>query len=314
MIFVASFKSIDIHGVGAAADAASGIEGANVGSVWAIRSEGHIAWTRNLPCEVKGAPTVDEERSLLFVGCYDACVHIFGIADGIETNVLECNGSVFASPLLLPCGSVIAAATSGIVSCFSGLGFATSWTYTVDAPIFSSLIYTAEMVLFGAVDGTLRCISSDSGREIWVAPWATRPVFSTPCFSHQQTRVLYGSHDGFLRSVSLLDGSLLWDCDMGAVVFAAPTVFFDYSSSSKAVVATTAGEVLIVDIREKEKEKGSAKISKEEEESVENQQWRIVSRIKLAAEIYSSPVVCSLESGFIFIGARDDRLHCLSLR
>jgi acyl-CoA synthetase len=98
-------------------------------------------------------------------------------------------------------------------------------------------------------------------------------------------KVIFGCHDGMLRCASLHDGSLLWETDLGSVIFSSPIYM---PIRDLVIVANTAGDVLAVD----------------------HCTGRVLAKTKLAGEVYSSPVVVN---EVVFVGCRDDRLHAIRI-
>jgi outer membrane protein assembly factor BamB len=132
--------------------------------------------------------------------------------------------------------------------------------------------------------------------------------------------VVFGSHDGHLRGVSP-QGSLLWETDLGSVIFSSPC---SVPLTGLVVAATTAGTVYLVDcdggtvIRE-ESSGDTVADSIGDAVAVSCEPCETPSRsfvgsvlgsVRLSGEIYSSPVVCG---DVIYLGCRDDSVHSLRL-
>jgi acyl-CoA synthetase len=137
--------------------------------------------------------------------------------------------------------------------------------------------------MLAGTDGTLRCVDVESDlSEIWCEAVSGTSFFSSACAAGASSAII-GCHDGKLRRVSLLDGSVQWECAVGVAIFASP---FLVRGGAACAVATVAGDVLVVDV-----ENGA-----------------IIGRLRLPAEVFSSPVC---RDGRLYIGCRDDRLYCI---
>jgi outer membrane protein assembly factor BamB len=132
--------------------------------------------------------------------------------------------------------------------------------------------------------------------------------------------VVFGSHDGHLRGVSP-QGSLLWETDLGSVIFSSPC---SVPLRGLVVAATTAGTVYLVDcdggtvIREDligdtvaDSIGDAVAVSWETCETPSRGfVGSVLGSVRLSGEIYSSPVVCG---DVVYLGCRDDSVHSLRL-
>lgn len=117
------------------------------------------------------------------------------------------------------------------------------------------------------------------------------PVFSSPCVTPDQRRVLCGSHDGCLYSLNCADGSLVWTFQTTGKVFSSPCVF-DGSvvgrTGTLVALASTDGTVWILD----------------------GQDGQTLASFTLPGELFSSPVVWGQS---LVVGCRNDYVYCLKL-
>jgi hypothetical protein len=135
----------------------------------------------------------------------------------------------------------------------------------------------------------------------------------------QEASFVVGCHDGKVRRVAAESGRVLWEASVGVAVFSTPSVMHlplplplpqtGVEAEIKAgfaagkllsvpapgagavagcVFATVAGDVIIVDLRS-------------------GAEW---SRVKLPAEVFSSPVCIGDR---VYVGCRDDRVYCLGV-
>lgn len=117
------------------------------------------------------------------------------------------------------------------------------------------------------------------------------PVFSSPCMTPDQKRVLCGSHDGCLYCLNSADGALVWTFQTSGKVYSSPCVFDGSAFGRRGLlvgVASTDGTVYILD----------------------GQDGLMVASFTLAGELFSSPVVWE---NSLVVGCRDDYVYCLKL-
>ena len=237
--------------------------------------------------EVKGAPLVRAGR--VFVGTYGGLV-VLDAKSGTMCASSARTGAIFASPVWCePSGVVVVAATSGRVS---GLGYCDDvlehrWTYEVGAPVFATPCCCGDSVVFGAVDGALRCLSG--GTLLWSQRSSARPIFSSACAATHGESIIFGAHDGRLRCAALSDGAELWSTDLGALVFSSP-----FAEKSLVVAANTAGELFALDCAS----------------------GHVLARAQpFQGELYSSPTIFASTEGatVALLGCRDETIRAIRL-
>lgn len=117
------------------------------------------------------------------------------------------------------------------------------------------------------------------------------PVFSSPCFTPDQQRVLCGSHDGRLYCLNCADGSLVWTFQTSGRVYASPFVFGDSALGNRGILvglASTDGTIWILN----------------------GQDGQMLASHTLPGELFSSPVVFKQS---LVVGCRNDYVYCLNL-
>lgn len=96
--------------------------------------------------------------------------------------------------------------------------------------------------------------------------------------------IIIGCHDGIIRKIDLFTGSIIWQSiDLDIILFSTPFIYMNI-----CVICDTSGNIIIIDINT----------------------GKVYMKYLLIAEIYSSPIVYNNK---LYIGCRDDMLHCLSL-
>lgn len=117
------------------------------------------------------------------------------------------------------------------------------------------------------------------------------PVFSSPCVTPDQQKVLCGSHDGCLYCLNCADGSLLWTFQTSGKVYASACVFDGSAVGRRGILvglASTDGTVWILDV----------------------QDGQMLASFTLPGELFSSPVVWEQS---LVVGCRNDYVYCLKL-
>jgi hypothetical protein len=124
--------------------------------------------------------------------------------------------------------------------------------------------------------------------------------------------IVFGSHDGHLRCINL-DGLLLWEVDIGSVLFSTPYVYKD----EIVVAATTAGDVYLVSCGAVCDSNINVKDASdcingniEAPDHGIKMDGIILDKIKLDGEIYSSPIVYE---NVLYVGCRDDNIHAIAI-
>lgn len=295
-----------------------------LGFVSSINIEaGDIIWQTSFQHEVKATCCVIDDMNILVVGTYGRSVEILRIHDGSFVGSVACNGPVYATPLVSRKKNLGNDVNSDITSIdiyivtiqaeivlaeilFNKLhktyNFTCKWKQNLGFPIYANPLFignerSSDLIL-ATVEGAIICMTNEI--EKWKLT-TRRPMFSTPAILGDSS-IVVGSHDGILRCCNGKDGTILWEEDLEAVIFSSPLILnlncnygFDLSL---AVVATTAGDIFLVTL--KDDHDGS----------------RILHRIRLPGEIYSSPIAFQDDTNksiSIFVGCRDDRLYKLIL-
>ncbi|KAL6606345.1 hypothetical protein ACP70R_041998 [Stipagrostis hirtigluma subsp. patula] len=277
-------------------------------------STGKQSWTFQTDGEVKMQPVVDRIRYLIWCGSYDHHLYALNYKDRCCCYKISCGGSIYGSPAMdMAQNMIYVASTSGLVTAISleGLSFRMVWQYKAGAPIFGSLAIDDQSgnVICCLVNGLVITLTTQ-GTVVWKAT-VGGPIFASACLSPTlPSQVLIPSRDGSLYSFNIASGALLWEYKVGDPITA--SAFVDelltsesFESSERfACICTSSGKVHVIKIRSdtmEEKAGGGVKY----EELVQG-----LASIDLPGDIFSSPLMVG---GRIFVGCRDDRLHCLTV-
>lgn len=328
IVIVPSYSAIDVEGL-----ANSGRADGLTGTLWGLDARsGAVIWQTGLAGELKSTPVIDAASLTLFIGCYDNYLYCLSSATGRLMGKVDLGGPIYSSPAIDSSSTRLWVATiRGELYCLSWVfrektalcDLEIIWQVDVSSPVYSALQLTGGLLVFGCVDGSLRVLDAATGVFLASNTSSTRPVFSSPCLvrglESDSLFAIFGSHDGYLRCVCIDpqlkapavertsqrrvsksemkrsrvspappdELPLRWSRHLGAVIFASPALAC-MNSRSAVVACTTAGFVCAVDVYSGE----------------------LLCTVGLPAEIFSSPVV---SGGSVFVGCRDDKLHCIEL-
>jgi outer membrane protein assembly factor BamB len=231
--------------------------------------------------------------------------------------------------------AVVYGTVGGALCCISACSGEELWRYppvtmTVRerdrSPIFSSPVATAchtrtSQATAMSTDASLvACMSTDGGDDDGACSKADGDGLS------QSEWVIFGSHDCCVRAVDITTGELAWEVSVGAVVYSTAQIVTIHSNGGRrcvrVIACTTAGDVCVI---------GSGEGARG---------WVVLSKVRLKGEIFSSPVfapthlqkplqssqISGMSSGgssmlatdgslvgTVYVGCRDDCLHCIAL-
>merc|ERR1719270_2768919 len=252
------------------------------------RVNGAIVWQFATGGMVKCSPLVT--RQGVFVGSYDRRMYRLTHSGKEVWSVQVSEGSILASPLILPSGHLAVATLDGVVAAVAVKDGTVQWRFTLGKPIFGTPLLSQGLLLVPSTDGCLICIDNE-GKEQWRI--ATQgPVFSSPVISGAKdskgddqlpSPALVGDHGGSVTCFTL-DGKVAWRKDVGAAVAGAPD-----TQGGGLAVCTSRGDVVLLNSQKMGLEMG---------------------RLRLGGEVFSSPL---LLGNRLFVGCRDNYLYCLNI-
>ncbi|CAH8349000.1 unnamed protein product [Eruca vesicaria subsp. sativa] len=273
-------------------------------------STGSLCWTFQAGGEIKCQPVVHTSSQLIWCGSHDHTLYALDYRSQRCVYKLQCGGSIFASPIIDEGqSSLYVASTSGRVTAVSikDSPFHTLWVLELEAPIFGSLsiIPSSRSVICCLVDGHVVAMSP-SGTIIWKYRTGG-PIFAGPCMSHVlPSQVLVCCRNGSVYSLEPESGCHLWEYNIGDPITASAYIDENLHFESHQLLASdrlvsvcsSSGRVHVLSVR--------PSLSRDSHES----QVGEIAKLELQADIFSSPVMIG---GRIFLGCRDDYVHCLIL-
>ncbi|KAL8204386.1 hypothetical protein R6Q57_010009 [Mikania cordata] len=272
------------------------VVGCYMGKIYFLNSlDGSIGWTFQTGGEVKSQPVVDRQRHLVWCGSYDHGLYALDYLSYRCVYKLDCGGSIYGSPAINEVDErLYFAPTNGCLTTLSlkAVPFSVLWRHDLGAPIFGSLSinHNNGNVICCLVNGHVVAVD-ENGSILWRA----RPIFAGPSLSH----VLYNqavicSRDGGVYSFGLDTGNLLWKHDLRDPI--SSSAYIDENLQDRLMcVCSSSGSIVVLRVK-----------FLDDGQSVEE-----LGRLDMEGGIFSSPVMIG---GRIFVGCRDDYLHCLGIQ
>ncbi len=201
--------------------------GSRDGRVYALAPNGSLLWERDLGDWVDSSPTLSEDESRVYVGCWNDSLYALSALDGSIVWSFGTGSLIVSSPALDRDGNIYFGSSDGFFYSLDPDG-SLRWSYYVGAEMDSSPAVGEDGSVFvGGYDGVLYKFSGD-GDLLWeFSARASEDVggsrIAGPIAIGDAGVVYFGSADGFCYAVDS-QGQLVWEfeafekVDTGVVV------------------------------------------------------------------------------------------------
>ncbi|KAL9239681.1 hypothetical protein vseg_013981 [Gypsophila vaccaria] len=273
--------------------------------------KGIVNWTFQTGGEVKSQPAVDKCRNLVWCGSHDHCLYGLDYRNHCLVYKFPCGGTVFGSPAIDERREILYVGTTNgrlIAITLKDSSFSSLWLLELEAPIFGSLsLSTIGNIVCCLVNGDVLSVNRE-GTIVWRSK-TDGPIFAGPSISTTLgSQALVCSRNGRVFSFDSETGCLKWEYNVGDPITSSAyvddhveVVSDSFSPPRRLVcVCSSSGRVTLLLVSCITYEADTAKDA--------DHAVRKFAEIDVKGDIFSSPVMVA---GRIFVGCRDDYLHCL---
>ncbi|CAE7475803.1 unnamed protein product [Symbiodinium sp. CCMP2592] len=299
---------------------------------------GHLLWSSSIALptdentEIKSAPVVHDDMGIVVAGTHGGAAAGLSALNGHLLWRLQLPGAIFAAPLLVPrSDEMYVCLTRGQAVFKFCCNASTSedltstpeqlWSLRMASPIFAAVFVDAlasllvvevegrlQMLAEQGPQGSLRRASRRGPRRAWSRALDGQ-AFAAPCLRKDHRLAFIGTHGGSVSAIRLTDGSVMWRCEVGDVVYGSPFLVNCEGSSGPAesaeqleiedsllFIATRCGALCVLDAAH----------------------GTHIARTQLEGEVFSSPVAWCTRAGHArqqeessFLNSIEDLVHIL---
>ncbi len=291
------------------------VYGCRDGQLYAVESNGDVAWEYDSGAGIGATPAVDGDR--VFCGNYSGRVFAVGAKNGKEAWAVELGARIVASPVVGKKWVFVATQAGDLIALQKKNG-REAWRHALGGkPRVTPLAADDRLIIPGA-DGELLCLAQKSGEVEWTYH-AGSAVSSSPL--RVGDRIVFGSKDGGVHMVALRDGGLAWLQRTKGSVQATPALGKDllYVASDRRLVALRpqTGEVAwtfptrAAILATPSVADGKVYVAAYDRNTyvLDGKSGKELSRLRLKAPIFSSPLVVD---GRIYVGSNDGTVYCMT--
>jgi hypothetical protein len=165
------------------------------------------------------SPTVAQNNRWLAFGSLDGNFYLLDPQSGTEWDHVKLSGDIKSSPAQGRTGRLFVGSSDGKLHAFDVVAHRRKilqlkpvWEHATRGEVYSSPavfeVNQKERVVFGSLDGDIRCLDTQSGKLIWTYRTGSR-VAGSPIVSADQV-VLVGAKNGKLYAIDGITGQRLW--------------------------------------------------------------------------------------------------------
>ncbi|XP_018014810.1 beta-alanine-activating enzyme [Hyalella azteca] len=201
---------------------------------------GSLLWKFKANAEIKCSPLVDYESGCIYFGSHDKNFYCLNPNGSLIWKNLHSGGSIFSSPCVGD-NTVFAACLKGVVAGYEKYTGKLIWKFSLNAPVFSSLVCFSRGVLCTSVDGNLTALSP-KGEFLWCCDLSNQCYCTPRVVQLKQSEVIcVGDNSGcvsFVNELGIVLGHFNVDCRVVATPF-----LYNCRGATVAVVAATNGKM-----------------------------------------------------------------------